>query len=329
MSALPESITQPLPQAITAKMPVIEDGEYSILFDTAKFEQAYRVARLFSASKFVPEAYQGSPENCFVALQMATRLRVDPMMFMQKTYIVHNKPGMEATLAIALINARGPFTGPIQWRLDGSGMDRTCIAYAKHKITGEVCEAECSMQMAKAEGWLDKAGSKWKTLPDLMLRYRSASFLARLYAPECLMGLLTVDELDDVTPKGEIDVTPKTEPARRGAAAMLREVATRSIAEQKIDRDTGEIKTDDDEAALRAGAERTAGDSFDPPGAGAPSDDELVALIKAGNYDDARAIAGPKLNMVEGMIASHMKAQEQQQQRPSARRTARNVVSPE
>ena len=51
--------------------------------------------------------------------------------------------------------------------------------------------------MAKEEGWLNKAGSKWKTMPELMLRYRAAAFFSRLYCPEITMGMHTVEEIQD------------------------------------------------------------------------------------------------------------------------------------
>ena len=54
------------------------------------------------------------------------------------------------------------------------------------------------MQMAKDEGWSTKNGSKWKTMPEQMLRYRSASFFGRIYAPEILMGFKTTDEVEDM-----------------------------------------------------------------------------------------------------------------------------------
>jgi hypothetical protein len=57
---------------------------------------------------------------------------------------------------------------------------------------------EVSIEMAVNEGWYSKNGSKWQTIPDLMLRYRSAAFFGRLYAPELLMGLQTAEELGDV-----------------------------------------------------------------------------------------------------------------------------------
>jgi hypothetical protein len=54
--------------------------------------------------------------------------------------------------------------------------------------------------MAKAEGWLTKTGSKWITMPELMLKYRAAAFFGRLYAPEVLMGMQTTEEIVDITP---------------------------------------------------------------------------------------------------------------------------------
>jgi hypothetical protein len=53
------------------------------------------------------------------------------------------------------------------------------------------------MDMAKDEGWLGKNGSKWKTMPQLMLRYRAASFFSSLNCPELTMGLYTKEEMQD------------------------------------------------------------------------------------------------------------------------------------
>ena len=53
--------------------------------------------------------------------------------------------------------------------------------------------------MVKGEGWLDKSGSKWKTMPEQMFTYRAASFFARKYCPDVLMGLQTVEEVRDVS----------------------------------------------------------------------------------------------------------------------------------
>jgi hypothetical protein len=191
--SLPVAARQPMQVS-----PVSDVSEFAELLDSNRFAQIQRVAKLFSESDLIPQVFQGKPANCAVALQMAFRMHVDPMMLMQNMYIVHGKPGIEAKLAIALINQRGPFTGPVQWKTEGEGKTRKWTAYATHRSTGEKCEAVVTWEMAVAEGWTTKTGSKWMTIPDLMGRYRSAMFLGRLYCPEVLLGLPTDDELRDI-----------------------------------------------------------------------------------------------------------------------------------
>jgi hypothetical protein len=41
-------------------------------------------------------------------------------------------------------------------------------------------------------------GSKWATMPELMIRYRAAAFWGRLYASDLLLGLQTQEEAIDV-----------------------------------------------------------------------------------------------------------------------------------
>jgi hypothetical protein len=84
--------------------------------------------------------------------------------------------------------------------------DRSCIAWTKSKADGATLEGpKITLEMAKAEGWSTKNGSKWLTMPELMLRYRAAAFFARLYAPDITLGMMTAEEVSDVV---ERDVTP-------------------------------------------------------------------------------------------------------------------------
>lgn len=62
-----------------------------------------------------------------------------------------------------------------------------------------------SITMAKAEGWYNKNGSKWKTLPELMLSYRAQSFFISQYFPEVKFGLKTTDELMDMPEAKVVD----------------------------------------------------------------------------------------------------------------------------
>lgn len=184
------------PEATTA----IETAE------TQAFTLAQRQATALSKSSLVPKDFQGNVANCLLALNMAQRLKADPFMVMQSLFIIHGRPSFSAQFLIAMVNASGRFT-PLQFKVEGDAKNKTCVAYAKSKDTGEVIEGPpVSFEMAKAEGWSTKNGSKWATMPDLMLRYRAAAFFARLYAPDITLGMQTTEELLDVPPR---DVTPK------------------------------------------------------------------------------------------------------------------------
>ena len=161
--------------------------------------------------------------NCIVALNMAQRMQADPLMVMQNLHIIEGRPSWSSQFIIAAINSCGRYS-PLRFEITEAGEpteltysatewknnNRTevqktitirhqeCVAYAIEKETGERLDSpRVSIQMAIDEGWLTKNGSKWQTMPELMLRYRCASMFGRLYAPELLMGLQTSEENQD------------------------------------------------------------------------------------------------------------------------------------
>jgi hypothetical protein len=159
------------------------------------FAHIQRVAKMFSSSSLIPDTFKGNIANCTIALEMAHRMGANPMAVMQNLYIVHGKPGWSGQFIIACLNQCGKFS-PIRFRIIGDGDDKTCTAWAKELESGETLEGPpVSIGMAKKEGWATKSGSKWQTMPDLMLRYRAATFFGRLYAPDLLMGMQSHDEL--------------------------------------------------------------------------------------------------------------------------------------
>lgn len=178
------------------------DFANGVFFNKNLFEHTWRVATMFSESTMVPDHFRSKTGNCMIALNFAARTGLDPFMVMQSMYIVHGKPGIEAKLVIALLNNTRKFSA-LQFKLEGEGMARKCTCHAKRLDTGEVCEQMVDMAMAKAEGWYDKKGSKWQTIPDLMLQYRSAAFFARVFCPEAILGMQSKEEIIDY-----MDATP-------------------------------------------------------------------------------------------------------------------------
>jgi hypothetical protein len=142
-------------------------------------------------------------------LNIARRMQMDPLMVMQNLHIIHGRPSWSSQFIIGLINGCGRFS-PLRYELTGKGDTLACTATATELSTGEELRGpEVSMAMAKREGWATKAGSKWLTMPELMIRYRAAAFWGRLYIPDLLVGIQTQEEVLDVEP---VDITPKVAP---------------------------------------------------------------------------------------------------------------------
>lgn len=169
------------------------------------FKEGWNMAGVLANSDLIPQHFRGKKENCLIALNMAQRMQADPLMVMQNLVIVHGNPTFEAKFAIACFNATGKYS-PIRYQEVGE-RDKDSWgykAYAIEKASGEVCEGPIvTIRTAKAEGWYNK-NEKWKNIPDLMLRYRAASWFIRTTDPGVMMGFQTKEEAEDFTEFEEV-----------------------------------------------------------------------------------------------------------------------------
>lgn len=194
-----------------------------------QFEAMQRCAKPYSESTIVPTAYRGNLGNCIIALDLAHRMNLPALAVMQNLYVVNGNPSWSSKFLVASINTCGRFTNlryrkrkigvlgkakynATEWseekkkkttvvrEYDATGIENwECVAYAVEKATGETLEGDpVTIEMAIKEGWYTKDGSKWVTMPMLMLTYRAAAFWQRVYAPEMSMGFRTVEEERDV-----------------------------------------------------------------------------------------------------------------------------------
>lgn len=170
------------------------------------FELAQRAAKLLAQSSLVPKEYQGNLPNCVIALNMASRMNADPLMVMQNLYIVHGRPGWSSQFLISTFNTSGRFSALRYEWVGEEGKDTWgCRAWAIEKATEEkLVGSTVTIALAKKEGWHNRNGSKWQTMPQQMLMYRAAAWFIRAYAPELAMGMHTEDEIIDITDNCEI-----------------------------------------------------------------------------------------------------------------------------
>ena len=181
-------------------------------------DKGYKFAEIMAKADIIPIHYRMKPANVFIAVQTAYRMNLDPMLVMQNTFVVSGKLGMNTTFAISLANKSGMFDGGIRYREEGSGDDLKITAYAILKKSQEEISYSISMKQAKADGWTKN--SKYQTLPELMLRYRAATFLIRTHMPEILNGMHMVEEFEDLTAAMAKNITPVSSPAISKMAAL-------------------------------------------------------------------------------------------------------------
>ena len=206
------------PMAITS-----QSRELDIFGNADAFEHAQRVCKMLVSSTIVPKQYQNSLPNALVAYEIAVRSNKSVFMVMQNLDIIQGSPSWNSKYVISAINSCGRFT-PLKFEYADLGrkivnytitvgtypnktkQDRqievhnlSCYAYAYDGDGKLIKGPVVSIEMAVKEGWYTKSDSKWPTMPEMMLSYRAAKFFGNLHIPDILMGMMTSDEIEDIS----------------------------------------------------------------------------------------------------------------------------------
>lgn len=206
------------------KKEIMEQPDTPVGFESsAAFSAIQKIGIMFATSSMVPDTYSANtpdPQkrkvaiaNATIAVEMAMRLRMSPLLCMHNMYVVHGRPAWSSAALISFFNTCGRYSSLGYHMIDKEGNELTpgkpawgCYCDAIEKSTGRTLYGPlASIDMAKAEGWWSKKDkktgretSKWQTMTELMLRYRAAAFFIRNYAPELSMGLYTEEEAEDI-----------------------------------------------------------------------------------------------------------------------------------
>jgi len=156
----------------------------------------------------IPETFRGNLGNCMIAVEFASRTNSSPLMVMQNMFVIHGRPSLSAKFLIATFNASGKYS-PIRYEQGEDG----CTAITADVSTGEVIRGpKITWAIVNAEGWNKKNGSKWITMPDLMFRYRAATWMINTVDPGISMGMTTDDEARDIATVTAVDRITATQP---------------------------------------------------------------------------------------------------------------------
>ncbi|MFL9590469.1 RecT family recombinase [Aeromonas schubertii] len=228
----------------------------SLMMNTEFMASVDKMAAMMAGGKTtVPMHLRGNQADCFAVCLQAIQWGMNPFPVAQKTHLVNGTLGYEAQLVNAVVVNSGAikgrfdyeFFGPwekvigkfkvikkekdgkqVEYRApDWSFTDEAgCGVRAKATLSnGEVRDVALLLQQARTRN-----STLWADDPKQQLAYLAVKRWARLYTPDVILGVYSVDELE------EIDVTPRGEgPAPQGSDArtdLARKAAERR-AQQK------------------------------------------------------------------------------------------------
>ena len=171
-----------------------------VFSDPQAFALAEQAATRLADSRLIPEHFRGKAADCLLAVAMSRQMGLSPLVVMQGIHMVKGKMGWGAPFLIALAKQHGIH---IRWRVEPLTPDairgiRNLSVTAYSTLPGDTTPVEVNITTAQAveAGWT--GNDQYKHSCELMLKYRSATWLVRQYAPDILFGLHTSDEIKDV-----------------------------------------------------------------------------------------------------------------------------------
>lgn len=199
-----------------------------------RFKEVSNRIAFFAQSQLVPTQYRGKPADLMVALEMARNAGEDPITYLQNTFLIGGNPGHKASYLVAKCRKAGVFTGPIRYEVIGEPGEDSFGVIAKANLAEggeEVASPAVTMEMAKADGWTKN--QKYQSMPEVMLRWRAAVMLIRFYAPEVMLNVSAVEELETTT-EGMRDVTPPLAEPAEDKPKAAKSTRRKAKAEPKV-----------------------------------------------------------------------------------------------
>lgn len=201
--------------AITSQ-PGATVGTAAAIFSPEGMNQLVRFAELMSQSKAtVPKHLEGKPADCLAVTMQAAQWGMNPFAVAQKTHVVNGTLGYEAQLVNAVVSSSSLLATRLNYRWSGDWSNVNGKTDKSPNLTvtvsavlkGEAEPRELTISMAQAGV---RNSPLWEQDPRQQLAYLCTKRWARLHAPDVLLGVYTPDELQEMAPRVERDITPQT-----------------------------------------------------------------------------------------------------------------------
>jgi len=205
------------------------------ILDGDSLDKMMRVAEQLANSKLsVPDHLRGNLGDCLAIVTQAMLWNMNPFAVAQKTHLVNGKLGYEAQLVNAVLQNSGAVRGLPRYEYRGEGAALECRVGFFPRGEAEIVFGE----------WLrngditTKNSPLWKTNPRQQLGYLQIKNWARAFVPGAILGVYTVDELEDNLMGRD---APTTDAAPPPAGPQRKSAKAPAPAPTAIDQGTGEI----------------------------------------------------------------------------------------
>lgn len=256
------------------------------VLDTGKFEHMQRIAMMMATCAYVPkDLTKGDDEraaisNCFLIVNQAVRWGMDPFALAQTAYFVSGKMGFEGKTIAAVINSDPRLKGRLDYTFEGEGDTMKITVSGTFRDTNETKTISGTVKQ-----WKTSQGS-WAKDPEQALVYRGSRQWARRWMPERLLGVYSIDELEDMqardVPAGQRSLRLKDITPAKTAALEIPDIPDASPA-----------------AAVEA---EPADVLADPDGFLALLADQIELC---GDADDLKEVASSNAEMIERLPKEH------------------------
>jgi hypothetical protein len=211
----------------------------AMVFDPATLANMQRMAEAMATARItVPKHLAGSPGDCLAIVMQAAQWQMNPFAVAQKTHVVNGALGYEAQLVNAVVSASSLLATRIQYAFEGDW--KGCNGKAdKSDERAVVVSATLInephpriLRVSMAQVGEVRNSPLWVSDPRQQLAYLATKRWARLHAPDVMLGVYSVDELQDRAierPMGPAEVIP-TEPATSRTEAVKAALAGRNKA---------------------------------------------------------------------------------------------------
>jgi len=235
----------------------------AVVLDVAAIDSISRVAEIMAAGKAtIPRHLQGNRGDCFAVTMQAMQWGMNPFAVAQKTHLVSGTLGYEAQLVNAVITARAPVTGRINYEWFGD-WDKIAGRFKEvpSKNEGEKRIVK-DWTLKEEEGlgvrvWatfkgeseprelrllLAQAGVRnsplWGQDPKQQLAYLAVKRWSRLYCPDVILGVYTPDELEERAPRdmGRVEEVPPATGNTRTDAVRSKLASKRAAPTANLDK---------------------------------------------------------------------------------------------